>query len=141
LKTEHLGEDAPIVLFIGQLYQKNVKKPIIMEDFLDLEVPEHPGAKANPAIVSALDNMLFDAITLGTKKEITMSSYIYRRIEQGARLALFEQAKEMFDGKLSPLDFLKCINTDLRESLIYSVAELATTRRHNILALKSEASR
>jgi hypothetical protein len=133
--AELTGGDAPLVLFAGQLSQKDVKKPIVMEDFLDMNIPEHTEAKPNPKVLEALDDMLFDALSLDTKKEHTMSSYIYTRTAQSKRLELFDCAKALFDKKLNPTDYLGSMDEKVRNSLIHAIAAMASTRKPQILEL------
>lgn len=136
--AELTGGDTPIVLFIGQVAIKKVATPIMIETYLDRKVQKHLKAKANPTIVAALDKMIYDAITLGHAKEMTMSSYIYERLEANQRQEIYSKAVAFFKGELNPLDYLKEYSRELRESMINAAAQMASTRSQQILAIKKK---
>jgi hypothetical protein len=127
------------MLFAGQMTKSSQFKVVVMEDFLDLEVPEVKDAEVNPIVIGSLNEMLFDAISTARKK-LTMSAYLYSRISKNKKIDLFEKARELFEKKIAPLDFLKQFDKELIHSLINSIINMETTRTDRIIKLRDQLS-
>lgn len=127
------GGDAPISLFLGEL-EGDGEKPIRFEDFLP-EIPLNPVKDVSENIFQLLKGGRLGESSFDIK-ESPIGTFIYQGLGDQRSQELIGDAKKMFAGQLSPLDFLHRIDPEVLNPLITATASMVFTRRDDLLKLK-----
>ncbi len=132
------GGDVPIVLFMGEMATASEDlAPLRMEEFLDQTIEKLPENETNPQVLSLLIHGLTKSPEFDLKYSF-LSSYLYPRLSLEERKIHLAQAKEMFDAKISHLDFLKGFKSEVRDTILQALTKMAWTRIDRLRALMSQ---
>lgn len=125
------GGDAPLSLFMGDLQKEGRERPQRLEDFLPvIEV-------LDPRIRSAAVLKVLDQGRAGESdfdlKDSPLSSFIYKDLGPERAWRLLADAKDMFSGKLSALEFLERVDRPVISAIARASATMVSTRREALL--------
>ncbi len=125
------GGNCPISMFLGDI-RSAYGKPDRAEDFL----PDVAGTQP-------LDEQLLRVLAVGRSKESAsdltaspLTAFIYRYLGHEGTLRALQSAKQMFEGQLTPRDFLAGLNAGMVRALIRACAHIALSREAPLLALE-----
>lgn len=126
------GGDAPISLFMGDIRRTNGAKRF--EDLLP-----QVSASGAKGVRSTIHNLLAVG-RAGTSdfdlKNSPLANYLYLSLGGSDYKSRLASAREMFDGKLKPDEFLNGFSTEIIVPVIEACAEMAITRRKALLEYK-----
>lgn len=125
------GTDGPISMFLGEI-RSAYGRPERVEDYL----PTVPAtANVNPELLRVFEK----GRTLESSNDLTASpitAFVYRHIgHHGTQRALAE-ARKMFDGGRTPLEFLQTLDRNMVCAIIRACAHIALSRRDALHALE-----
>jgi hypothetical protein len=127
--AEVTGGDAPLSLFMGDMLADSSHHRRI-EDFL----PETPLPKwVNP--ISDLYHLLSCSLDGDATFDLCtapLSLFVHKRLSPLLLAEGLMNAYEMFDGRLSPFDFLACLDPDVVSPIAKASAEMVITRREQL---------
>ena len=125
------GNDSPVSMFLGDISSLH-GKPERVEDYL-------PETSPGPVLDEALLEVFVKGRARESRNDLTSSpltAFVYRRIGQyGMRVAIV-QARRMFDGLISPFEFLNTLDRDMVRAVVRACAMIALSRREALLALE-----
>jgi hypothetical protein len=124
------GGDCPVSMLLGDI-RSPYGRPDRAEDFL----PALPATRP-------LDPELLEVLEKGRSRTTTsdlnaspLSAYVYRTLgAERTRLAM-AKAKRMFNGEMSPEDFLRALDGELVRAVARACANIAFSRRNALLAI------
>jgi hypothetical protein len=126
------GTDCPIAMFLGDI-SSPYGRPDRVEDFL----PEPPsGQPTNSQLLAVLEK----GRTLESVNDLTASkltAFVYRSIGEAGTRQTLEQAKRMFEGRLTPQGFLTSLNRDMVRAIIRACMKISLSRGEGLAALES----
>jgi hypothetical protein len=128
--AEATGGDAPLALFMGDLPSGN-SHPKRLEDFLP-ETADGDWVDRNSVLYRLLESGRTDAATFDLKAS-PLSLFLYKRLSPEEIHRLTRLAKEMFEGRLNPEQFLAQIDRPTLCSIARASAEMVITRRKELL--------
>ncbi len=125
------GSDCPVSMFLG-----DISSPFGKPDRAEDHLPEAPlGHGINEALLRVFEK--------GRSRESTndltaspLTAYVYRCIGHKGMQAAIVQAKKMFDGTLSPTDFLRSLDREMVQAIIRACSQIAFSRRAALQALE-----
>ena len=128
--AEMTGGDAPLALFMGDLRREgeDVKR---LEDFLP--VVEASESREHPSPIFTLLNSGRASESSFDMKSSPTSFFLYKNIGPAKIKRLLDDAKEMFDGKLSAREFLDKIDKPVVSAIAEASASMVVTRREELL--------
>ncbi len=125
------GNDCPVSMFLGDIRNPH-GKPDRVEDFL-------PPAPVGQILNQELLNVFETGRALVSSYDLNASpltAYVYLSMgHEGARVG-FHLAREMFDGTLSPVEFLRSLDRALVLDISSACAHIAISRRDKLRALE-----
>ncbi len=127
------GTDGPISMFLGDIRSPH-GRPERLDDFL----PQPPACAqdTDPHLLHVFEK----GRTLESSNDLTTSpitAFIYRSIGHAGVQALLGQARNMFDGSLTPLAFLQTLDRDMLRAIIQASTAIALSRKDALQALES----
>lgn len=125
------GSDCPVSMFLGDIASP-YGKPDRAEDHL-------PQAPLGEGINEALLRVFEKGRSRESNNDLTASpltAYVYRCIGHQGMQSAIVHAKKMFDGTLSPADFLRTLDAAMLKPIIRACAQIAFSRRDALLALE-----
>jgi hypothetical protein len=135
--AEETGGEAPMSLFLGDLPHVG-ERAMQLYDFL----PKAP----LPAWVDD-DNMIYKLLEVGRMSESEfdlknspLSLFIYKSLPPARIQQLFELAKAMFNGRLTPRDFLAAVEQPIVAAIAKACATMVKTRREKLLAYAGQTN-
>lgn len=124
------GGDCPVSMLLGDIAQ-GPAAPLRIEDLLPA-IDDHPDVDA--ALLAVFDQGR-RAPSLRDLTHSPLTAYVYRHLGEHAMLATFARARAMFAGTLAPHAFLDALPAALRAAIIAGCADIACSRRAQLLAL------
>ena len=125
------GGDCPVSMLLGDI-RSPYGKPDRVEDFL----PPLPSDE------STLDPKILDVLekgrSLASSSDLTVSpltAYVYRSLGGEDSTRALTEARKMFDGQLTPRDFLAGLDRTLVRSLTEACARISVSRRQALTDL------
>ena len=126
------GSNCPVSMFLGDIASVH-GKPDRAEDHL----PAPPqGQRINEALLHVFEK----GRSRESNNDLTASpltAFVYRSIGQDGMQAAILQAKKMFDGTLSPADFLRSLDPAMVKAILRACAQIAFSRKDALLALEA----
>jgi hypothetical protein len=126
------GGNCPVSMFLGDIHSPD-GKPDRVEDFLP-----------PVSIVTELKSRLLLVLEQGRARESSndltsspLTAFIYRCMGHEKFLQALQQAKRMFAGELSPLEFLKSLDPEMVRAIIGACAHIAISRREALQKLEA----
>jgi len=126
------GHDSPVSMFLGDISSLH-GKPERAEDYLPLA---SSGATLNEALLQVFEK--------GREREShndltssPLTAFTYRCIGQEGMRAAIADARRMFDGLISPLEFLHTLDRAMVSLIVRACARIAVSRREALLALET----
>ncbi len=126
------GTDCPVSMFLGDI-RSAYGRPDRVEDFL----PAAP--RSTRAVNKELLNVLEKGRVLESSNDLTASpltAFIYRTMGHAGTQAALRQARQMFDGALSPQAFLQTLDRDMVRAILRACARIALSRSEALHALE-----
>jgi hypothetical protein len=125
------GGDCPVSMLLGHI-RHSAENPMRIEDFLP-----------KPPLHHDIDGHFLHVLDRGRKErpihDLTRSpltAYVYCHLGDSAMQALFDRAKQLFAGTMTPTDFLRQVKPELRDALIRGCARISLSRRDALLSLR-----
>ncbi len=123
------GTDAPLAMFLGNAHGR----PGPMQDLL----PEPPAKHATHAeLLKVLEMGQLPGTASGLSAS-PLTVFVYRYLGHSGTEQTLLQAKQMFDGHLSPQAFLKTLDRPMLRSIIHACAKIAVLRSEALLDLEN----
>jgi hypothetical protein len=125
------GGDSPVSMFLGDISSVQ-GKPERAEDYL-------PAVKAGATLNEALLQVFNKGRALESRNDLTSSpltAFTYGCIGQEGMRAAIADARRMFDGRISSLEFLHTLDRDMVRAIARACARIALSRRKALLALE-----
>ena len=125
------GSDSPVSMFLGDISSLE-GKPERAEDYLPEILPR-------VALNEALLQVFEKGRARESRNDLTSSpltAYTYRCIGQEGMRAAIADAQRMFDGLISPLEFLHTLDRDMVRAIMRACARIALSRRKALLTLE-----
>lgn len=126
------GGDCPICLLMGELPRPNFES-IRLEQYLPRS------SELNP---SHYDENIWQLLDTGRNKETSfdlknapLSLFIYARCTQENLKRLASLSNQMFKGEIQPIELLKELPIQIRETIAHGLSEMISTRSERILNL------
>lgn len=133
--ARHTGSDCPVSMFLGDIANSN-GKPDRAEDYL----PEpHTGTTINLDLLRVFER----GRTLESTNDLTASpltAFVYRSIGHQGMKDCMASARQMFDGKLQPFEFLRSLDHTMLRAIIRACSYIAFSRRDALLELEKALS-
>lgn len=123
--AELTGGDAPMALFMGDI-EIDGKDYVRVEDFLPLPPPNSPGADTSPIFRLLMYGRAGDSSF--DMSNSPLSLFIYQRLGMENCAQLLERSAELFNGQLSPENYLDQLPLDVIVPIATACAVMATTR-------------
>jgi hypothetical protein len=130
------GGNCPVSMFLGDIHSPDVK-PDRVEDFL-------PPVSIVTELKSRLLYVLEQGRAQKSSNDLTASpltAFVYRRLGHDASRQALQQAKLMFTGGLSALEFLKSLDREMIMAITEACAHIAISRREALLKLQIKLSK
>lgn len=125
------GTDASVSMFLGDITSP-YGRPERAEDYL-------PAAPRGKALNADLLEVFEKGRTIESHNDLTSSpltAYAYRCIGHDGMRAAIVDAHRMFDGLISPLEFLHTLDREMVGSIVRACAKIAFSRRDALLELE-----
>ncbi len=125
------GTDGPISMFLGEI-RSAYGLPERVEDYL-------PVVPAKGDVNHDLLRVFEKGRTLESANDLTASpitAFVYRYIGHDGTQQALAQARQMFDGSLTPLAFLQSLDREMACAIIRACAHIALSRREALGALQ-----
>lgn len=123
------GGDCPVSMFLGDI-RSPFGRPDRVEDHL-------PDAVIGPAVHEPLLRVFEAGRNKESAHDLTASpltAYVYRSLGHNGMTAALAQAKRMFAGQLSAVEFLQGLDSTMVRGVIHACSKLALSRRDALLA-------
>jgi hypothetical protein len=132
--AEETGGDAPLSLFLGDPAQEHAHWNRL-EDFLPDKIsPVWMDTTTDVYQLLIGSGNCTNNFDLGTSP---LSLFVYKCISPFNADEILEQAREMFDDRITALEFLQCLDPGVLASIASATAEMVLTRREQLLQFAS----
>lgn len=124
------GTDGPISMFLGDIRSAH-GRPERVEDFLPAVTPSEV---FNPDLLRVFEK----GRSQESSNDLTTSpitAFVYRCVGHAGITHTLAQAREMFDGVLTPLAFLQSLDRDMVRAITTACSHIALSRRAALLEL------
>lgn len=128
------GGTCPYENWVGDRRRTPNKTLTLAENFLDPKVPEVDPGQWNPQVLKILEEGRETPSYFDSRTDL-IGAYIYRRSTREDISRYLSASTEMIEEKLPPKAFLQLFKPDLIHALIQSFAQVAWTRREELLNL------
>ncbi len=125
------GGDCPVSMFLGDIHSSD-GKPERAEDFLP---KANTSADIRPELLQVFERGRSEETDLDLNAS-PLTAFLYRSLGHQGTLQAWRQAQHLFEGSLSPLNFLKSLDQKLVLSMIEACMHIAISRRESLLALQ-----
>ncbi|MCX7206886.1 MAG: hypothetical protein NT086_13070 [Proteobacteria bacterium] len=125
------GGDCPVSMFLGDIHSSD-GRPERAEDFLP---KANTAADIRPELLQVFERGRAEETDLDLNAS-PLTAFLYRSLGHQGTLQAWRQAQHLFEGSLSPLNFLKGLNRNLVLSMIEACMHIAISRRENLLVLQ-----
>jgi hypothetical protein len=126
------GGDAPLSLFMGDM-RKVGEDERQLEDFLPQVEPPAPGIDPKSTIYKLLESGRSRPADFTDLKNSPLALFIYTSLGPEKAHANLNHAREMFEGKLSPAEFLQIIDPSILAAIAEASAHLVVTRSEKLI--------
>jgi hypothetical protein len=127
------GGDAPVSMLLGDIADCEGKRPDRIEDFLSF-LP--PGPDVDLHLLAVLEK----GRSRSSSSDLTASpltAYLYRALGHDGLVSLGREARRMFGGELTPVEFLQRLPVEPVRAITEGCTRIALSRAHALQALRS----
>lgn len=129
------GGDVPLIFFMGDLrHESSIPK---MELFLDKKRISLPEAKDKNPVITDLLTFGRASDSVYDTKASPLSAFLYDFLGEKKIIQHYQEAKDLFLGKLSAENFLLNQNEELVDSIANACAQVAYTRKTRLESIRN----
>ena len=129
------GGDVPLIFFMGDF--RNESSIPKMEAFLDKKRISLPEAQDKNPVIADLLTFGRASDSVYDTKASPLSAFLYDFLGEKKIICHYQEAKELFLGKLSAENFLLNQNQELVDTIAHACAKVAYTRKTRLISIRN----